>query len=564
MGQALYRTHRPTSLKGVVGQEHITTALTRALAKGTISHAYLFTGPRGVGKTSIARILAHEINGLPYDDSTHLDIIEIDAASNRRIDEIRDLRDKVHIAPTSAKYKVYIIDEVHMLTKEAFNALLKTLEEPPAHVVFILATTEVHKLPETIISRTQRFSFKAVEQDKVVAHLREIAKAEKIDITDDALELIARHGEGSFRDSISLLDQIRNTGEKITLVDVQACLGLAPEEFIQQLVDALEAHDANALASSFGYGYEPAQIARQLGAVLRQRLLSGTPVGNKATTIALLQKLIDVPASPNPHAYLDIALLDAGLEIAVNTTPLSESGTTSRPPGGVFTHREPSAEPNVSAARTPTRSEEGADTLTGSHSKADNQDDTKSKIMKEEVAKPEVQIEPHPSAFRRTAEAAKAEEPSEINQAESTEGESVANSAPNAVLTDADWPKLLAAVKVKHNTLYSIVRTVRPHFEPGKIVLECSMPFYQKRLNENRNKEMLGEVLKTVTGQDLRIECIVGEGPSPDDIPITVPQLPPEDAVVHAVAAESVSAPPQSEAVKAISNIFGGAELLES
>ncbi len=146
-----------------MGQEHITTALNHALEKGMISHAYLFTGPRGVGKTSIARILAHEINGLPYDDDqTHLDIIEIDAASNRRIDEIRDLRDKVHVAPSSAKYKVYIIDEVHMLTKEAFNALLKTLEEPPAHVVFILATTEAHKLPETIISRTQRYAFKPV------------------------------------------------------------------------------------------------------------------------------------------------------------------------------------------------------------------------------------------------------------------------------------------------------------------------------------------------------------------------------------------------------------------
>src|SRR5476649_2136159 len=203
MGQVLYRKYRSRSLDEVIGQKHVTDTLKNALKSGRISHAYLFTGPRGVGKTSVARILAHEVNGLPYtDESIHLDIIEIDAASNRRIDEIRDLRDKVRIAPTSAKYKVYIIDEVHMLTKEAFNALLKTLEEPPEHVVFILATTDVHKLPETIISRTQRFSFRSIAVPDAVKHLRFIANSEKIKIDDEALELIAERGDGSFRDSI--------------------------------------------------------------------------------------------------------------------------------------------------------------------------------------------------------------------------------------------------------------------------------------------------------------------------------------------------------------------------
>jgi len=189
MAQVLYRKYRSRSFAEVIGQDHVTKTLQNAIKAGKISHAYLFTGPRGVGKTSVARILAHEVNGLPYnDESVHLDIIEIDAASNRRIDEIRDLRDKVRIAPTAAKYKVYIIDEVHMLTREAFNALLKTLEEPPAHCIFVLATTEAHKLPETIVSRTQRFEFKPINPAQAAKHLANIAKKEKIDIKPEALE----------------------------------------------------------------------------------------------------------------------------------------------------------------------------------------------------------------------------------------------------------------------------------------------------------------------------------------------------------------------------------------
>jgi DNA polymerase-3 subunit gamma/tau len=230
MGKALYRKYRSKNLDEIVGQPHITQTLKNALEQQTFSHAYLFTGPKGIGKTSIARILAYEVNKLPYDEeATHLDIIEIDAASNRRIDEIRELRDKVHIAPTSARFKVYIIDEVHMLTKEAFNALLKTLEEPPEHVIFILATTEAHKLPETIVSRTQRFTFKPVSMAVAIAHLRSIADQEGVQIEDDALELIAQHGGGSFRDSISLLDQVRGQTGIITLSDVQAMLGIAPK-----------------------------------------------------------------------------------------------------------------------------------------------------------------------------------------------------------------------------------------------------------------------------------------------------------------------------------------------
>jgi len=341
MGQALYRKYRSKSLKEIVGQEHITATLEQALKQGRISHAYLLTGPRGVGKTSVARILAHAVNGLPYtDDQAHFDIIEIDAASNRRIDEIRELRDKVYVAPTSAKYKVYIIDEVHMLTREAFNALLKTLEEPPAHAIFILATTDAHKLPDTIVSRTQRFTFKPVETAQVVAHLDDIAKQEKIAITPEALELLAEHGEGSFRDSISLLDQLSAHGTKIEAVDVLKLLGVPPAGAIDELVGALEGGSGTGelmtlLSGLFMQGYQPAIVAKQLAARLRQRLMDGESSLPADRTLDLLKRLIEVPVSYDPERFLEIALLDARppAEVSTSSTPaatVSEKPTHQR------------------------------------------------------------------------------------------------------------------------------------------------------------------------------------------------------------------------------------------
>lgn len=327
MGQALYRKHRPKKLSEVVGQEHITRTLEHALEQGRISHAYLFTGPKGVGKTSIARILAHEINNLDYsDDSVHLDIIEIDAASNRRIDEIRELRDKVYVAPTSTKYKIYIIDEVHMLTKEAFNALLKTLEEPPEHAVFILATTDAHKLPETIISRTQRFSFKPVSKEKVAAHLKEIAKQEKIDASAEALELLADHGEGSFRDSISMLDQASSHGEKLDVTAVRQLLGIPPAETIAKLVDSLAGGDVADLISGletlYGQGFQAVAIAKQLSQLLRSQVINGQQALASDKLFRLLDQLLKVAPSYDPERYLEICLLQA---ITPNQTVLPKT-----------------------------------------------------------------------------------------------------------------------------------------------------------------------------------------------------------------------------------------------
>jgi len=336
MGQALYRKYRSKGFDEVVGQDHIVKTLQNALKSGRISHAYLFTGPRGTGKTSVARIFAREVNGLEYqDESIHLDIIEIDAASNRRIDEIRELRERVHIAPTSAKYKVYIIDEVHMLTREAFNALLKTLEEPPAHCIFILATTEAHKLPETIISRTQRFNFQPLEVTTAADQLQMIAKKEKIDINRDSIELLATHGSGSLRDSIGLLDQLAASGAKVDEAKVREVLGLPTSSMINDLMESIDRRDSssanNVLSAMKEQGINPVLMAKELAQQLRQKLLDGSL---DSSQIKLLRRLSMVAAAADPQERLEVDILEAAYTPASSVTKTANTAApqpTSKP-----------------------------------------------------------------------------------------------------------------------------------------------------------------------------------------------------------------------------------------
>ncbi len=270
MSKALYRKYRPTKLQDVIGQSSVTDILAKSLKTKKISHAYLFIGPRGTGKTSIARIFAHAVNDFDYQlEDSYIDIVEIDAASNTGVDNIRDLREKAVIAPTKGKYKVYIIDEVHMLSKSAFNALLKTLEEPPEHVIFIMATTDAERIPATITSRSQIYTFRLAEQAEMVKHLRSVADAEKITIEDAALEIITERGGGSFRDSLSLLDQISTlASEQITAADVIKALGLPPDQTLNELLNSYQAGDllqiSTQLKNLLAIGTKPEIIASNL------------------------------------------------------------------------------------------------------------------------------------------------------------------------------------------------------------------------------------------------------------------------------------------------------------
>ena len=313
MSLVLYRQYRPKDLNEIVAQKPIVKTLKAALDKGLLGHALLLTGPRGVGKTSLARILAHRLNKVNYDlNETPLDIIEIDAASSGRIDEVRDLREKIKLMPLKLKYKVYIIDEVHMLTKEAFNALLKTLEEPPEHIVFILATTEIHKVPATIISRCQRFTFKAVSKKDLKEHLKKIARLEKIETDDSALDLLSQHAQGSLRDALSLLDQLASLKQKISAELVEEILGLPPQAIVEKLLKALIAGDMKEVIKHYqnldAQGVDPIVLAERLSQNLRDDLQSNTS-DSYAQKLELLEDLLDVSSAKQPHATLEITLL---------------------------------------------------------------------------------------------------------------------------------------------------------------------------------------------------------------------------------------------------------------
>ncbi|MBN2096379.1 DNA polymerase III subunit gamma/tau [Candidatus Peregrinibacteria bacterium] len=332
---SLYLKYRPQDFKSVVGQDHIVATLKNAIRHHSLTHAYLFSGPRGTGKTSLARILAKSLNCTDLQEGSEpcnrcencegiltgrmVDLIEIDAASNRGIDEIRELRDKIMFAPNQGSAKIYIIDEVHMLTKEAFNALLKTLEEPPSHAYFILATTEFHKIPETIISRCQQFSFKRISKEAIVKRLEYIADQEKVQAEPDALELIAKISSGGLRDAIGLFEQMTIDGAVI-YQEVVAYLGITGHMMIEAFFEALlnkEAAKAIEMINQInGQGQDLNQFCRELITYLREQMLLGL---NDKEEVGNIIRYIDIFSAAKsqinqaliPQLPLEIAVMKA-------------------------------------------------------------------------------------------------------------------------------------------------------------------------------------------------------------------------------------------------------------
>jgi DNA polymerase-3 subunit gamma/tau len=445
LSKALYRTYRSRSFDEVVGQTHVTDLLKNAIKNGKIAHAYLLTGPRGVGKTSVARIIAHAVNELDYSEDQHLDIIEIDAASNRRIDDIRDLRDKVHIAPVSAAYKVYIIDEVHMLTGESFNALLKTLEEPPSHVIFILATTEIHKVPATIISRTQRFHFRPAAADDVVKHLSGIAAKEKITFEPEALKLIAIHAGGSFRDSVSLLDQLSGLSETITTSLVESVLGMAEQGRVTRILDSLESSDIDALVGELealqNAGISPIVLTDQLSRALSERAKS------KHQLYQLLDELTDVPKAHDPQLKLIATLV-----------------RHTKPTGHKTVASETVKAPTLAAKPAVLRQQAAQRTLSAP------------------VAKPEPK--PTPDAAASVPAPAVSGEPKAF-----------------------DWDHVLTMIKKHHAPLYSVLARAEMNYDETaqKLHLNFIYAIHRKKIENPTYRKQLGSLIHDMFGFDPEI-----------------------------------------------------------
>lgn len=514
MSQALYRKWRPARFADVVGQEHVTRTLQNAVASERVGHAYLFCGPRGTGKTTSARLLAKAVNCLHDslverpDDECHickainenrfLDLIEIDAASNTGVDDIRDLRDKINFSPSEGRFKVYIIDEVHMLSTAAFNALLKTLEEPPAHAMFILATTEEHKVPLTIKSRCQQFNFRLLTQTEIEQRLTWMAEKESLNIEPDALSLVAQHGAGSLRDAESLLDQLVVAPDQtITLEQTQKILGTASSGTVVGLTNAVIDQDGTTglaiLHEALSTGADARQVARQLVNYLRQVLLlqtAGTSLSlnlpkkqqkdmlaqaeriNLPLLLAAIKKFNEAAMtnSSSWHPQLPLELAFVELLSTPQTTP-------------VIAAAPPVSKPAPIAKPTPP-------TPVVEEPKVESKPKKETKAKKGKPKKAETIVE----------------EPNE-----DTVTQSPTNGELSLATVTNNWPKFMVMVREKDKNLQSLLAMTKPlAIENGTLVLGFEYPILRDKFRDNvQGVADVSDILSTLCGVKCQVRSVL-------------------------------------------------------
>lgn len=544
----LYRKYRPKNLQEVVGQEHVKKALTNAIELKKISHAYLFTGPRGTGKTSIARILAKSLNCqegptltpcevcpscIDIKNSTPIDVIEIDAASNRKVEDARNILEKIQYIPANGKFKIYIIDEVHMLTKEAFNTLLKTLEEPPENVIFILATTEPQKVLETITSRCQRFDFRRITTDDIIAHLKHIAKLEKIKIDDEALFTIAKNAAGGMRDSLALLDQVSvlDNTKTITSEDVNRLLGRISFDMLNALSDNLIQSQPQAaielLDKIYNSGNEPSQILINLLGYLKnllivkncqgdELLIDLTQLNNSQIKILkaqseniethqivfLIEKTIyyvkELKTTTSQHLWLEIAIIDLA-NLAQNTSLLALQERVSRLEGN--TVQSVVAQPYITKPAPIAREEKPAF-------------EAKKEIQREEISKPEAKHEVKQEPKKEINQEVK----QEIKQTEETQEAPVVQTEADGSISDL-WRQLLQNVSSPPT-----IALLSDHSKPleltqEKVVIVCEKEFSLKALSSDLKKKVIGEAAQKLFNNP-KISVVIRLATPSDKLPV--------------------------------------------
>lgn len=477
---SLYCKHRPQKFIDLVGQDHIKTTLANALQSGKFAHAYLFYGPKGSGKTTTARLLAKALNctGRPLAEGSFepcnrcisckeiiagasMDVIEIDAASNRGIDEIRNLREKIRFAPTAGKYKVYVIDECHMLTKEAFNALLKTLEEPPAHAIFVFATTELHKVPSTILSRTQVFDFKKAKHGEICAKLQKIVKAEKIAIEEEALNLIGRLAFGAFRDAETMLDQVASLGradEKITLSQVQAILGQTTQEevwrFIEYLASKNRTKALKLVEEIYFEGKDLENFISETVGILRQAILAKSGLEEELALTEEENQKIRLLAETLSNEEI-IAMMEKLIGVAgkVKTSVLGQLP--------------------LEIAVFELTKEDKQDNL-------DNQDKQEKQVVNQSLQSEPVVIKE--------------------NRQRKTDNGKLANS----------WPSIIQSAKTHSHPLAALLKeAVFSGTDDGTVIIAVKYKLHADQICRQKNRKIIEEAILKTVGTDYKVECVI-------------------------------------------------------